>query len=244
MSVSDSPIRRLSPEGITEFRSLLQRAREGKNADFSVLANSDEAAPVIDASLRISTKPESSKFAVAQYLLRLLDGIDASGELSRDVGLWSWISLHWIDSLAPVQPDGRRPVKSDYRWIPEPWNYQHFYRHMLANIYAVSRANKTDLAPVAIILTGPVSKPGDLNEQLASRQYFLGTRSVMGAASKLYTSGTPPVVKSGATNRRRAGNVRRFVNLVDQLWLTWDLAAMEPAEIIDMLPPEFDDFRA
>lgn len=244
MTVSDTPIRRLNPEGISEFRGLLQEARDGKLADFAALARSDDSSAVIDASVCIAPRPEGSKFAVAQYLLSLLDDLDASGDLSRDVGLWSWISLHWIDSLAPIQHDGRRAVKSDYRWIPEPWNYQHFYRHMLANIYAVSRANKEDLSPVAVILTGPVSKPGDLNEQLASRQYFLGTRSVMGAASKLYTSGSPPAVKAGATNRRRPGNVRRFVNLIDQLWLTWDLAAMDSADIIGMLPAEFDGFRA
>ena len=126
------------------------------------------------------------------------------------------------------------------RFIPgaASWRY---YRHLLAGPYRIFQRHR-DCAK--LLLSGPLSKPGDCPEQLASRQEFIQNPGIIGAASILYYDGDKQRPRRGAAStKRKPGTLRRFVDVVQQLDLTYDLYSMQPTEILTILPREFDSWR-
>lgn len=75
----------------------------------------------------------------------------------------------------------------------------------------------------------------------------ISNRSLIEAVDRLYfdpaseEGGRP---KRGALTRTRPGNVRRLVAVSDQFDLTYDMYAMSCQQILDLLPAEFDKWRA
>ncbi|GAB4476624.1 MAG: hypothetical protein OHK0044_22590 [Burkholderiaceae bacterium] len=49
--------------------------------------------------------------------------------------------------------------------------------------------------------------------------------------------------KPGASAIDRPGSVRRFVRVLQQLDLTYDIHGMSGKAIVDLLPPEFDVWK-
>ena len=95
-----------------------------------------------------------------------------------------------------------------------------------------------------ILLCGPVASPGDFNEQLASRLEFVTNKGVIQAANALYYDPDRGKHKRRASpNWRKPGTLRRFVDVVQQLDLTYDLYSMSGEEILELLPSEFDRYR-
>ena len=92
------------------------------------------------------------------------------------------------------------------------------------------------------VLCQPLHKPGDIVEQLASRQELVTNRAFIAAATRLYVDSTTQQPRSGSGGKSR-GAPRRLADFCNQLDVTWDLYAMEADELIDKLPKEFDRFR-
>jgi hypothetical protein len=79
--------------------------------------------------------------------------------------------------------------------------------------------------------------------ELAKRQELITNPAVVSAATRLYYDPSKGRLKrSGA--RGAPGTVRRFAEILTQLDVVWDLYSMSAEELIAMLPPEFDRFRA
>jgi hypothetical protein len=95
-----------------------------------------------------------------------------------------------------------------------------------------------------LLLLDPVDKLGDIWEQLASRQEIISNQPIVGAATLLYLDSDKDRPKRGAAStKRKPGTLRRFVDLIQQLDLTYDLYSMRPTDILGLLPPEFDSWR-
>ena len=65
------------------------------------------------------------------------------------------------------------------RHIPEPGNFQRYYRHLLAGPYRIYRAHRDDPQRALALLCQPLDSPGDVVEQLASRQELVTNRGIM-----------------------------------------------------------------
>jgi hypothetical protein len=50
--------------------------------------------------------------------------------------------------------------------------------------------------------------------------------------------------KRGAQSQSNPGNIRRFSKVISQLELTYDVYTMKPNEILQLLPSEFDQWKA
>ena len=68
-------------------------------------------------------------------------------------------------------------------------------------------------------------------------------RRVIEAASRLYYDPTTKSFKRGSASQKRRGNVRRFVNYLQQLELNYDLYSMPGTQLFEMLPEEYEVFR-
>ena len=94
------------------------------------------------------------------------------------------------------------------------------------------------------LLSKKPSERGELIEQLAARQYFISCGGIIEAANTLYNDPDRKTFKRGSTSSKRKGNIRRFINYLQQLDLTYDLYSLQGESIVEMLPREYEGFLA
>ena len=161
----------------------------------------------------------------------------------RDQGLWAWLTLFYFDEVCPADGHGRRDPKDEARLIPVLDNYQRFYRHLLVGPYLIVRAHRDQPDRATALLCNPLWKPGEIAEQLASRKELVTNHAVAEAATQLYYDPVRASFKRGAGSSVR-GAARRLATLLNQLDRTWYLYGLSVAELLRLLPKEFDRFRS
>lgn len=192
-------------------------------------------------SVQIEVEPKAfpSRMAAAEYIFGILGVPEAVG-LDRQPKVWAWLAAFYVDQLCPKRKDGTRRPGEQARWIPSGHAFR-YYRHLLAGPYLIYRAFRDQPERARIVLCGSVDAPGDFVEQLASRQDFVQNKAVIGAATTLYINETTGKPKRGAApTQRKAGTLRRFVDVINQLDPTWDLYSIGVDELIHKLPGEFN----
>jgi len=85
---------------------------------------------------------------------------------------------------------------------------------------------------------------GEAYRELSCRQDLLANKGVIEAANSLYYDEKKEQLKRGsAVKTAKAGSLRRFIDVVQQLDLTYDLHSMTGEQVLRLLPSEFDDWR-
>lgn len=232
------PIRRLSKQGVEKFRELLGEKRAGQNPNFAGLRTDEAFSSPIDPECFLDKIPAShTRMDVGIYLQKALKPLADDPSIQNDVGLWSWLSLAWIDDLT----DPQRGVGSDYRHIPELHVYR-IYRHLLRTPYLLCKRFAGNENDALAALCNPVYAPGELNEQVASRQEFIGNKNLLKVATLLYVDMSTNRLKKGAS-AQSAGGVYRLGEYFKRMELTWDLGGMHPDAVLALLPQEFDRWK-
>jgi hypothetical protein len=235
-------VRRLTTKGIEQFSAFLDTLNTPTPQGVPVwLLDSDENTSPLEMDIDAQAIAFPSRFELGKYLdSKLTDS--GLKNLERDVPLWAWLSLFYFDQLCPVQPDGKRKPGERARYIPAVADYRKYYRHLVAGPYSIYRAHRDEPGRVLAVLAGPVDKPGDIAEQLASRQEIVTNKAAMALATNLYVNATTQKAKKGAAGRG-PGSARRFADVLNQFDLTWDLYAMQMQAMRQMMPSEFTRFR-
>jgi hypothetical protein len=65
----------------------------------------------------------------------------------------------------------------------------------------------------------------------------------MEAANLLYIGKRDSKPKSGAISKNKAGTVYRFIDVIQQLDLNYDLYSMTGEEVLQLLPAEFNKWK-
>jgi hypothetical protein len=232
-------LRILNEPGIQEFRAYLADMRAGGNTTppHQLLVAPDTSGEFY-LPVEIEQLAFGSRLETAIYLASKLSG---KGQVDYNSGLWSWLALFFFDQICPPMADERRQIGEEARYIPGTISWR-YYRHLLAGPFRVYQLHG-ELAK--LLLSGPLDKPGDFMEQLASRQEFITNRAIMGAAANLYFDQKNQRPKRGAAStKRKPGTLRRFVDVVQQLDVTYDLYSMQPGELLQLLPKEFDAWKS
>jgi hypothetical protein len=234
-------LRRLNDEGVLRFSEYLDALRTNPSSPppselLTAASTSEEV-----GNLEIEKQSFANRLAAGRWLH---DTIEAARlrDAARDKGLWAWLSLLHFDEVCP--PDGNRHRKPGERarHIPDVANFQRYYRHLLAGAWRIFRAHRDDPDRALAVLWQPVDKPGDIVEQLASRQELVTNRAFIAAATKLYIDPLTLRAKFGAGGKTR-GAPRRLADFCNQLDVTWDLYALEAVELLTKLPREFHRFQ-
>jgi hypothetical protein len=229
--------RSLNRTGIQRLRSYLGALRAG--------ASSGPPGELLDEAaysheLPVDVSVEVRSFADRQDMARHLS--ERLAPLGReitdsDAGLWAWLTLVFFDQLCPVAGNGARRPGQDYRHIPE-FGYRHRYRHLLFGPFQVFRRHG-ELAQ--LLLAGPLHAESGIYHEIVSRQDLIANKGVLQAASMLYLDPRRGRPKPGAQgSHRRPGTVRRFVRILQQLDLTYDIYGLSGEQVLSLLPPEFD----
>ena len=229
-------LRRFTEVGISRFDDF--RASSPREVDqlYQIL-HDDACSESVGADIDVEARHLPTRFAVGEHLHSLFDDVAAPG-VDTDVGIWTWLSAFYFEQLCPqgISP-GDRP-----RWVPAVDNYRQYYRHLLAGPYLIYRAHNDKPSRAMALLANPPHQPGDIAEQLASRQELVTNPSVMEVATRLYIDSETNNAKRGAAGRG-PGSARRLAAVLNQLDLTWDLYGLYPDKLIDLLPEEFDQFK-
>ncbi len=242
-------VRRFNESGIAEFSSRLVAAKQGAEVDFSELLDAAGWVDELPGGLGVEVdpvalQPSSTRLQVAELLVDLLEPLEGlqGYRVDHDRGLWSWLSALWLPALAPGEA-GELNLLHQERYIPD-FDYRKYYRHLLIGPYLIGRAYKSDLDAVMAVLATLVSKPGEVVAQLTAQPDLVRSPSIMRAATSLYFDPSTGGIRAGAGGKDTPGTARRLVTALQQLELTWDVHPMDPEQLLDLLPDEFQPFRS
>lgn len=232
-------LRKFHSDGIQRFSDFLVELGADPTAPVpaSLLADANITAEV-GPGVTIDQRKFANRFECGRYLNDVL--ADVPDKDLRDAGLWAWLSLFYFDEVCP-EKNGKRTPGERARHIPQMTNFQRFYRHLLLNPLMVYRAHINNVEEVMGVLVNAVSSPGDISEQLASRQELITNRGVLSLATKLYLDPQNGKLKRGAGGKS-AGSPRRLADFLNQIDLTFDLYAMGGKDLMSILPREFVRF--
>ncbi|MBL0357699.1 MAG: hypothetical protein IPP72_12820 [Chitinophagaceae bacterium] len=200
-------IRRFNELGIEKFRNMLHQIIDGDIEDIPQSFLTDAySCEIIRADVSLEQKVFESKEEMIKYLVNKIAGF-LNSTLLYDKGTWTWLAAYYFDSICPKSKGGKRIVREESKYILNPEEWNKYYRHLLASPVRLYR----DLGEWSkIYLAGKPDVPGDLFEQLASRQEIAACKGVIEAATILYWNDADKKIKRGVRNKDGAGVLEGF----------------------------------
>ncbi len=241
--MAGTAIRKFTDEGIEPFRNYLAELREGSTSPppFHILNDPATSEP-INGGGEIENREFAIRLELAQYLDEALEGIE-SDSIETDVHLWSWLSLLYFDQLCPAQKDGVRKPGRDYRHILEP-GYPNGHRHLLCGPYMVYSVYGLGENLSKLLLCTSIPVENKFHHELAGRQSLITNRGSLEAVHSLYYEKANGKPKRGAQVKKPApGTFYRFIGIIQQLDLNYDLYSMTGEEVLELLPAEFNKWK-
>ncbi len=234
-------VARLNASGLATFSGWLESLKAGGSiqAPTALLAD-EEAIEPLSTEMEVEPREFASRFEAAEYLHTQFSTAGLT-DIEGDSGLWAWLSLFYFDAVCPPGRGDARKPGALARHIPEPGNFQRYYRHLLAGPYRIYRAHRDDPQRALALLCQPLDSPGDVVEQLASRQELVTNPGIMELATRLYVDTENRRPKRGAGGKG-GGSARRLSDIIEQFDLTWDLYASSGEELAAVMPKEFSRF--
>jgi len=237
-------LRRLNEKGMMRFVEFLDSLIGEKPMPYPTeLLTDPEATEEIIPCNEIEHHSFGSRYAAAKYLYKVFKDSGLTN-IEHDRGLWAWLALFYFDELCPPGARGRCKPGELARWIPETGVSWRYYRHLLAGPYRIYAAHSDNPERAMLVLCGSLHQPGDIVEQIASRQELVTNDGLMEAASTLYFDASSSKPKRGAATKEGKGTVRRFIDILNQFDVTWDLYSLQAGDMVQMLPDEFSRFRS
>lgn len=231
-------LRKLNHAGINGFAHYLAGLYEAPDQPIPMNLLTDLAfSNDYEIDIDIDNPGFESRYQLGRYLVERLSGFDQNA-IAADAGLWAWLGLLYFADLCPEDADGNRRPAASNNYILSA-QQKDFHRHAVRTTYMLVRQHGEN---VQYMLSNPLSKRGELTEQLTGRSYFMSCEGIMTAAKLLYADPDRDTWKRGAATKK-PGAVRRFGIVVRQFELTYDLFSLTGNQIVSMLPREFDGFR-
>jgi hypothetical protein len=231
-------IRELNEAGIEKFKDFLIAMRETGESDTSLpeLLSDETYTRILPNKIEIEPGNFATKYEIAEYLHEKVSKISPDKKY-RNIGMWTWLAVFYFDVLCPADGDGNRKIGADSRYILNGEEWDRIFRHLLAGpvmIYDLHHENSI------ILLYNPVNETGDFLAQLMGRQEIGTNVGVIEAAKILYWDPEKKRPKRGSSaQEHKPGTLRRFVDVLQQFDLTYDLYSISGEELIQILPGEF-----
>ena len=232
---------KLNQEGIQQFIKFLdninniedvgKRRKEILN-EYSIEIDDIECMPIKSSS--------QSKLLVTKYIFNLLEKSSASGETDKE--LWAWLSLYYFETIHKKDKNNEYKLGEINKWIPNFEDYRKYYRHLLLGPWNIYKQHKGDEEIISGILCGEIHTPGDVFEQLASRQEWITSSQVQKAVTKLYYDKKNKSLKKGSGGKG-GGSARRLSDVLKQFNMNYDFYAISSNDLIGLLPREFDRYK-
>ena len=122
----------LNREGTQLFRQFVESVRSGAIQDtpLALLQNS-ATCEELEPQMMMEPVFPASRFELGRNLAEWLRPSEQR-VVSRNVGLWNWLSLRLFDQLCPPDAAGRRKVlQTSHYVLDDVFSYQQYYRHLI-----------------------------------------------------------------------------------------------------------------
>lgn len=231
-------VREFNEAGIEKFRYYLTDMKENGESEISLedLLSDETYSKNLINKIEVEPQTFPTKFAIAEYLHEKVSGI-SPGKKYRNTGMWTWLAAFYFDVLCPADENGARKIGAESRYILNGEEWDRIFRHLLAGPVMIFDLHHADSI---ILLYNPVDETGDFLAQLMGRQEIGTNRAVIEAAKLLYWDEAKKRPKRGSSpQEHKPGTLRRFVDVLQQFDLTYDLYSISGEELIRLLPAEF-----
>lgn len=230
-------LRRFTPDGLQAFREFLGSCRRQPETEIppGMLENKN-LTEVVAPECQVAPNYFETKGEAAQYLQAALKPVPPD-RISKDAGMWSWLSLLYIDSICQTA-NGQRVIKNDYYYLFDPLNTRHYYRHLLYISWRV-----LSLEPIhnRLFLRSRIDTLDKITERVMSRLFLTRIPCIFEVLDRLYWDEGNNRPKKGLTSRKpQSGDLQhRLPNRIRQLEKTYDLMSLTADDLIKLLGEEF-----
>lgn len=235
---AETPLRRLTVEGIKRAQAFLKYMREHPDADRDLpneLLSGDTFSRPFGTNTNINVEPRRfrTRRDAGAYLSPVLAPVRR--QVLDDVGVWSWLGMFYFKATAPATLS-----PNDMTFIFEHGagtsnarrSEQQTYRHYLWGSWRLYEQHREG---AAFLLDQPISSWDDLSERSIGSRRVFNSAGVVPTILHLYTSGYRK--KSGYV--RSPGGLRHLLRVLPQLEMTYDVYGMEPEALLRILPEPF-----
>jgi hypothetical protein len=232
-------VQKLNSQGIEYFRKYLVTLKEKPEATppFKILTDPNYSDAFQD-QVKVENLEFESRIHMIRYLSNALGSLTTSPEI-QGVGLWSWLSLFYFDLVCPQDLDGKRTPGTDCRHILS-FGYRYRYTHLLAEPFQIFKMYGEK---GRLLLHGAAHTGTKTLYEIAKRQNFITNSGIIEALDKLYFDCEINKPKAGALSKVKGGSLLRFIDVIQQLELNYDLYSMTAEEIMHLLPEEFSPWK-
>lgn len=235
---AETPLRRLTVEGIKRAQAFLKYMREHPDADRTppdeLLSGDTFSRPLgTNANITVGPRRFRRRRDAGAYLSPLLSSVRR--QILDDAGVWSWLGMFYFKATAPATLS-----PNDMTFIFEHGagtsnarrSEQQTYRHYLWGSWRLYEQHREG---AAFLLDQPISSWDDLSERSFGSRRVFNSAGVVPTILHLYTSGYRK--KSGYV--RSPGGLRHLLRVLPQLEMTYDVYGMEPEALLRILPEPF-----
>jgi hypothetical protein len=200
-------------------------------------------AEVVPPGIDIELRQFSDRMEAARYLDEILSDV-TDRDIPRDAGLWAWLTLYYFDQLCPADTEGNRKLGAQRAtWIPQTDIGRRFYRHALLGPYLAYRAHRDLPERGRVLLADPLRTTTSEAFRLFIETPFINMAAPVELATKFYFNSETKKLRRGA-GTKGAGGLRRFLSVLQQLDLTFDIHSLSVDGLRMHLPKEFDKWAA
>jgi len=161
-------LRKLNYVGLAEFENYLDNLeKDGTLPPPMELLLDPKYSDNASISAELESRNFETRFDVANYLYPLFANTGVPN-LERDVHLWAWCSLYFFETLCPLTDKGFRKPRERAAYIPEPENFQRYYRHLLLGPYLIYRAHCDNPTRAMALLCKPPHIISDIEAQIGA----------------------------------------------------------------------------
>ena len=236
-------LRRFTDSGTRSMVELLARWRTGEVVSSAALLTDPSSTTMVAEDAMEPPPVFSTRLELAVHVQGLVDPhVAGRSDLIRDEGLWSWLSILYIDSICPKSASGTRSPRADHKYVLSA-DRRTRYRHMVRACY-LARSIHGDSG--AFLLAGRASVFSEVQEQFMSRQDLFSSKAMMALCSRYYTRKKPDGSienRTGASARNKGGTSRRLARVAQQMKRTYDIHGLTAKGLDALLPDEFDLWR-
>lgn len=233
-------VRTFSSSGIQALSAWLQQPDERVRASLlndDLLSETVAEGYVVDLGRKFETSYELGLYLSNEVFT---DAPDRRELLGRS-GMWSWLSLAFMDSLTSRRD--QRPLGVAHYVDTPKWWYRLIVRTAWDLVTLYGEAAK-------VALGSKRSPWGEMAEQMTATQEVYANRSFWPVAYRLYANADGSVKRGATTQRPRKarkdprstsglGGVRRLPTTYKQFDRTYNLRVMQPDQVLELLPAEY-----
>ncbi len=256
MAIRPFEVRKLNDRGLARFEEFLARVRSTRGGSheeppYGILNDDDYSSPIklsgyIKKPKRINIYQDfEDRMDFADHLCSFIKTDEDVSMVINDKFAGAWLALAYFRQICAKDVDGNWNIRANSSYVPEIENRERFYRHLVCSVIAVYHLHGK---MGRLVLSGPTHQHPDFLEQLAGRTELMINKSLLRALDTLYWDSDRNAPKVGAVDTKRPapdGVLRRFAGpggFYQIYKTTFDFWSMEPEQIIELLPSEFDDW--